>query len=147
MKPFSFPLQRALDLRRREFDQAQERLLRVVQEQASVEQLAQQRRQQSNQALQDLAASPELRGLDLRMALNWMQRLEHERRDALAKARRLDQARSAALGEALQARRKVKLLEKLRLRKHAAHERKGAREQESLAAESYLTGIVRQRQG
>ena len=111
----------------------------------SERQSAGQRRAEALQSGQQLVTGRELRGVDFHLTRHWLHHLESERNRALAASAKLLEQHREVLAERVDARRKVRLLETLRQRKHDAHERSAAKELEAQAAEFFLARRIREK--
>jgi len=146
MKRFVFPLDRVLRFRRLEMERVEAHLSELAFRAQNERQTAAERRAEALQSGHQLAARRELHGADFRIIRHWLDRLEAERNRSLEASEKLLQKHHEVLGELIEARRKVKLLEILRQRKLDAHELGVARQLETQASESYLAKRIRERQ-
>ncbi len=146
MKRFVFPLDRVLDFRRLEMERVEGQLSELAFRAHNERAAAESRRAEAAESSQRLVAHRELRGVDFRNAAHWRQRLERERAQALAQSEKLLERHREVLAELVEARRKVKLLEILRGRKHEAHQKEAAKEVERQAGEFYLAKRIRESQ-
>jgi hypothetical protein len=106
---------------------------------------AEQRREQAVESGQRLLEQSDLRGADFHIARHWLARLEAERAKAIDSSEKLSHQHRKALGELVEARRKVKLLETMRERKHNAHKLEAAKQMEAQASEFYLAKRIREK--
>ena len=138
MKSFRFSLERALEWRRAELEQAEARFKQQTAELAAIE------RQRAESEAADLRAETEVRawrpvsGEDLAALAAF--RTGMRRQWELLQARRLECERTLAerQKEMMEARRRVRLLERLKERRLAEWRADFDRELEQQAAESYL---------
>ena len=145
MKAFRFPLERALDWRRVQLELEENRFQR----QAAV--LAELDRTRAELEAAALGAELQVRtwsplsGRDLWSLSGFRRHVENEERTL--EARRAQSQRELAEQEArmLEARRRCRLLERLRERQWAEWQAAGDRELEQFATESFLAGVIRRR--
>lgn len=143
MKKFQFPLARVLELRRRGLEAAQLRVAALRNRRAALEAEAQRLdTERRGSAIQTLA-KPTLTGRELASLNGYVAELDRRRRLSLAAARRIEVEEAAAVKTAVDARRKVRLLEILQSKRRRAHQAAFDKEQEALTAELFLAGISR----
>ncbi|MCC7498233.1 MAG: hypothetical protein IT160_11695 [Bryobacterales bacterium] len=145
MQRFRFRLQRVLDLWEKQADAEQLRLQSLHAERAALEEQQQQLGRQRRDAEQQVVQCPSVTAAEL-MSLESFRRFAAQQRRQIA-AR---QAQCAVLIErqlavVMEARRRTRLLEKFRENQQAEWKREFDRELEQLAAESYLSGVIRRR--
>jgi len=138
MNAFRFPLQKALDLRRMQLDQEQAKFKQEAETVAALD------RQRAESEASGIRAEIDVRqwglvdGSDLRALDRFRLRVKADggriAQQRVAAARALEAQQEAML----QARRRAKLLERLRERRLAEWERAHNRELEELASESFL---------
>ncbi len=145
MKRFSFALDRVLRIRRLEMEHVEARLSELSFHAKTQRQTADQRHEEALDSGRRLLEQPDLRGADFHTARHWLARLESERTRTIDNSRKLAEQHREKMGELIEARRKVKLLETLREKKHAAHRLENARQLEAQACEFYLAKLIRQR--
>jgi hypothetical protein len=146
MKRFVFPLDRVLRFRRLEMERTEAELNALAFRVDAARRTAKERRSQAAQSRRELLERGELRGADFRATDLWVARLETERNAALGASEKLAERHRQVLGELIQARRKVKLVEMLRKRKLTAHARSLGQQLEAQAAEFHLAKLIREKQ-
>ena len=146
MKRFSFSLDRVLDLRRHELEVAEARLQTIQSKREQARQGAASLEQQflafSDESLRVQITT----GSELRAAEGYLEGLRLGRRTQLQQEQTLDAERQSEVGRVMEARRKLRLIEKLREKKERQHLAAADRQIESEAAELYLAKWVRERQ-
>jgi flagellar export protein FliJ len=144
MKRFVFPLDRVLRLRRLEMERVEARLSELSFHVQTRRRTAEQRREQAVESGQRLLQRTNLRGVDFRITGHWQARLETERVVAMQSAENFSRQHRQALASLVEARRKVRLLEILRERKHGAHKLDAAKQLEAQASEFFLAKRIRE---
>lgn len=145
MKAFRFPLQKALELRQRQLEMAEAASRKRVAALAAVDRMAMELKSSERREGSAVYASRPLLG-DSLAALNNYHRHVLAQERTLAERRVECAARVAeAQNELLEARRRARLLEKLREKRVEEWKTAGARELEELAADSYLAQWNRRR--
>ena len=145
MKTFRFPLQKALELRQRQLEMAEAAFRKRVEALAAVDRMAMELKSSERREGSAVYASRPLLGDSLAALNNYHRHVLAEER-ALAQRRVECAARVAeAQNELLEARRRTRLLEKLREKRVEEWKTAGARELEEVAADSYLAQWNRRR--
>jgi len=138
MKRFVFGLESVLRWRRSLFEQEQNRLRALVAERDAIGLRLRELEQLRQRAERALLEAPAVTGGELAALESYRRRLSAERarrQEELAGCERRIQAQRERVVEA---RRRVRLLERLKERRYAEWEAEANRELEALAAESYL---------
>ena len=145
MKAFRFPLERALDWRRVQLELEENRFQRQAAVLAELDRIRAELEAAALGAELQVRAWTPLSGRDLSSLSGFRRHVENEERTLAA--RRAQSQRELAEQEArmLEARRRCRLLEKLRERQWAEWQAAGDRELEQFATESFLAGIIRRR--
>jgi flagellar export protein FliJ len=144
MRRFTFPLDRVLRLRRLEMERVEAHLSELSFHAQTRRRTAEERREQAVESGQRLLEQTNLRGVDFQITRHWLARLEAERIIAMQSFEKLSQQHRQALASLVEARRKVKLLETLRERKHNAHKLDAAKQLEAQASEFFLAKRIRE---
>jgi len=145
VKTFRFPLQKALELRQRQLEMAEAAFRKRVEALAAVDRMAMELKSSERREGSAVYASRPLLGDSLAALNNYHRHVLAEER-ALAQRRVECAARVAeAQNELLEARRRTRLLEKLREKRVEEWKTAGARELEEVAADSYLAQWNRRR--
>jgi len=145
MKQFTFPLQRILEIRRHQEEAERLRLQQLRVERLRLQDQAQQLFEQSRLARIECVSGPGIEARQLQAAYDYARAMDRDRTETLARAAELDQRAGQQLQSVLLARRNVRLLEIMRARRLAAHNRSVDREQESVASDLHLAKRERQR--
>lgn len=143
MKKFRFPLARVLELRQRDLDAAQSRVAALRNRREALEGEARRLDAERREAGTQTLAKPTLSGRELAAVGHYVAELDRRRRLSLAAARRIAAEESAAVTAAVEARRKVRLLEILESKRRRAHLAAFDKEQEALTAELFLAAVAR----
>jgi flagellar export protein FliJ len=145
VKRFSFSLDRVLDLRRHELEVAEARLQTIQSKREQARQGAASLEKQflafSDESLRVQVTS----GSALQAAEGYLEGLRLGRRAQLQQEQKWEAERQSEVARVLEARRKVKLLEKLRERGERQQMAAADRQMESEAAELFLAKWVRER--
>lgn len=139
MKRFAFPLDRVLRIRRLEMERVEAHLSELSFRAAN------QRRDEAAECGRQLIEQSDLRGADFHATRHWLSRLEDERTQAIDNSEKLSEQHRQKMTELVEARRKLKLLETLRERKHNAHRLEVSRHLEAQASEFHLAKRIRER--
>lgn len=143
MKRFRFPLARVLELRRRELEAAQARVAGLRSRRGSLEAEAARLSAECRATHAQILSKPVLTGRELSSVSDYVNELDRRRRLSIEAARRIGTEEAAAVRAALEARRKVRLLEILESKRRREHRAAFDREQEALLADLFLAGISR----
>ena len=146
MKRFSFPLDRVLDLRRHELEVAEARLHTIQSKQDEARLRAASLEQQFLSFSDESLRVQVTTGSDLRAAGGYLARLRLGRQAQLQQEQKWEAERQREVGLAMEARRKVKLIEKLREKRERQHLAAADHGVENQAAELYLAKWVRERE-
>lgn len=145
MKSFEFPLQRVLDWRKSQLDLTEATFRRAMEAVASVERMAAALQAAARSEASAVQASRPLMGGALG-ALNGYQRFVLVKGKELERRREECGKRAAEAERAmLEARRRTRLLEKLKEKRQLEWQAAGSRELEELASDSYLAQWNRRR--
>jgi hypothetical protein len=143
MRKFRFSLARVLELRQRDLEAAQLRVAALRNRRGALEAEALRLESERRGAGTEILAKPTLTGRELASVGHYVIELDRRRRLSLAAARRIETEEAAAVKAAVEARRQVRLLEILKLKRRRAHQAAFDKEQEALTAELFLAGISR----
>jgi flagellar export protein FliJ len=143
MRTFRFSLARVLELRQRDLEAAQLRVAALRNRRDALESEARRLESERRGAGTEILAKPTLTGRELASVGHYVIELDRRRRLSLAAARRIEVEEAAAVKAAVEARRKVRLLEIVKLKRRRAHQAAFDKEQEALTAELFLAGISR----
>ena len=143
MKKFRFPLARVLELRQRDLEAAQLRVAALRNRRGALEAEANRLDVERREAGIQTLAKATLTGRELASVGHYVTELDRRRRLSLAAARRIEVEEASAVKAAVEARRKVRLLEILQSKRRRAHQAAFDREQEALTAELFLAAISR----
>ena len=135
MKRFRFSLERVLEFRLQQEAAERGRLAALVAERRRLEGQAEEMLETSAQARRAVLGAGLLEAAELLAAHHYAGSLLRHREAALAAARAVEQERRAQLGQVLEARRRVRLLERLRERRKREHTRQAEGEWEAAAGE------------
>lgn len=138
MKRFRFPLDPYLALLRREMEGAEAKLAELNAKQQAARQRAAELLQQRQSALERLSQTESIDGEQLRGIDAWRGDLAVNAIAAQDAAAKLDRPIEQARAHAVEIRRRVELLAKLREQRLAEHERLEDRQIEQTAAELHL---------
>ena len=122
MKKFRFPLARVLELRQRELDTAQSRVAALRNRRDALEAEAQRLDTNRRESAIQLLGKSALTGRELASAGRYAAEVDRRRRLSLAAARRVEAEEAAAVKTAVEARRKVRLLEILQSKRRRIHQ-------------------------
>ena len=138
MKPFRFRLEKVLAWRRTELEveQHKTRLMAAALEETAraLARLAVER----TSAEQSVAGTASMLGAELAAHSAYLARLARQERDIEARRQQQEKSLAEQHSRLMEARRRCRLLEKLRARKHEEWEAETNRELEQFAAESHL---------
>jgi flagellar biosynthesis chaperone FliJ len=143
MKKFRFPLARVLELRQRELEAAQSRVAALRRRRDSLEAEAARLESERREVGMQTVAKLILTGRELAAVNGYVGELDRRRRLSIAAARQIQAQEIAAVQAAVEARRKVRLLEIVESKRRRTHRAAFDREQEALVAELFLAGIPR----
>ena len=138
MQPFRFSLQRVLDWRQQQFEALQLRREAVEAELAANHQQRAQVAAGIRDAEQFIGAQDSLDAAALAGLADYRRRMHEVDRELRARRGAAEARRAAVVQECLAARRRCRLLEKLRERRRLEHEQASARELEEVASELTL---------
>jgi len=143
MKSFEFPLEKVLDLRRKQLKTEETQFRQRLRELADIDRRRAEYEAAGAAAEQQVRGWNPLFGRELHALGSFRLHTKQQELD-LAQPRAECQQRVAAQQKAmLEARRRVRLLERIRERRMAEWQAECDREIEQLASESYLSGWVR----
>ena len=145
MKAFRFPLEKALEWRRKQLELEQ---TRFRQQAAALAELDRSRAELEATAIRaevQVRAWNPLAGTDLAALAGFRGFVEKQERTLAARRAECEHSLEVRKSAMLEARRRCRLLEKLRERKWAEWRAEADREAEQFAAECHLAGMVRQR--
>ena len=145
MKRFRFPLDRVLQIRRRQEELERTRLETLTAERLRLERRALELEVESRQSRAGCGLGPGLPAWELRAAHDYSLALDRAREQTLRLSSQVGQQRSVQLHVLVRARRNVQLLEHLRQKQLADYHSRLDREQENFAAEIFLARLVRER--
>jgi flagellar export protein FliJ len=146
MNAFRFSLERVLGFRRTELSLAETRFERQAAAVASIDRTRAALDAEAIRAEMTVRESPHVQGADL-AALDSFRHHVRQRRAALAAARAEAQRDLEGLRAAmLEARRRVRLLERLKEKKREAWKQAADRELDELASESFLARFAREKE-
>ena len=143
MKKFRFPLDPYLALLRREMEGAEAKLAELRGEQQAARRQSDEMLQQRQQALERLSETESIGGEQLRGLDAWRGNLAQNAMAAQNQATKLERPIQQAKVHALEIRRRVELMEKLREQRLAEHQRLEDRQIEQTAAELHLAARQR----
>jgi len=138
MRSFHFPLERVLRWRRNEFEAEELRLTMLLDEQQRLESARQQIRAAGERAGRQLMTAGTLDGGDLEALSRYRERLDRDREHNERQQRDAGQRIVDQRARLLAARRRVRLLEKLRGRRRESWQVQWDRELEDFAGEAFL---------
>lgn len=138
MKKFRFPLERLLELKRRELEAVEGEIQRLEAREASSRRRAASLESDGAEVRSDLSKRSEQTGADLRTRHEWMETLGREAVAAIRAAQLLDGQAAPLRTKAVELRREVKLIEELRAKRLQKYEYERSREEEALATELFL---------
>ena len=145
MKSFHFPLERALEWRRGQLELEENRVRRQAAAVAEIDRTRAELEATAIRAEVQVQAWTPLAGQDLAALARFREYVDHQERTlAVRRAacqRQLEEQRKVML----EARRRCRLLERLRERRLAEWRAASDRELEQFASECYLAGVVRRR--
>ena len=138
MNAFRFPLQKALELRRKQLELAEARYKQQLAELASLDRLRAETEAAGIRAEIEVRQRTSVSGRDLAALDHFRLRVKND--EARIAAQRVEAARESAVRQEamLEARRRSRLLDRLRERRVAEWETARDRELDEIASESYL---------
>ncbi len=146
MKPFRFPLDPYLALLRREMEAAEAKSAELHARQQAARSRSDALLQQRQAALERLAQTEPIAGEELRGLDAWRASLAEHAIAARSAANKLDNPIRQAKTHALEIRRRVELLSKLRERRFTEHRHAEDRQIEQIASELHLATRYRRRE-
>jgi len=145
MKAFEFRLQRVLEWRRVQLELEENRLQRQLAALAELDRARAGLEAAAIGAELQVRAWSSLSGRDLAALSGFRRHVQNEERTLAARRANSQREMDAQETAMLEARRRCRLLERLRERQWAEWQAAGDREMEQFATESYLAGIIRRR--
>ncbi len=145
MKPFRFPLEKALEWRRQQLEMEESRFKQKLGALAELDRSRAELEASAIRAELEIRTRSDISGQDLSALAAFrahLQKKEHTLAVRRAECQHQADVQHQAM---LEARRRCRLLERLRERRFAEWRTAAEREVEQLAADSHLAGIVRQR--
>lgn len=145
MRRFRFGLESVLRWRQHQLEVEQFALEALLAERERIRSQIWQNRQAGAAAQREILAQPEIEAAELVALEAWVRRLAAERTRLEKAGEECETRISAQRGRVLEARRRLRLLERLRERRFQEWRAELERESETLAAESFLSRQVRER--